>query len=272
MFMAELLRNNGYCDICEKPVLFSATDPWLRDYYKCELCGSIPRERAVMLCLQRFFPNWRELIIHESSPISRGPSVRLRKECPGYIPTQFWTDVRPGRERDGVRCENLEALTFRDHSIDLHITQDVLEHVFHPSRAFAEIARTLRPGGAHIFTTPLVNKTRPSELCAQLRPDGSILHLMEPEYHGNPVNAGGALLTVRWGFDICRHIHDACGLFTQVIEIDNLERGIRAEYMEVLITWKFQHGSSLQQKAPSTLRSLVDRIRQRGRRHPASAS
>ena len=47
----------------------------------------------------------------------------------------------------GVRCENLEELTFPDESIDLHISQDVMEHVFQPKRAFAEIARTLRPGG-----------------------------------------------------------------------------------------------------------------------------
>ena len=32
--------------------------------------------------------------------------------------------------RDGVRCENLEALTFADSSIDLHVSQDVFEHLF----------------------------------------------------------------------------------------------------------------------------------------------
>lgn len=52
---------------------------------------------------------------------------------------------------NGYRCENLKQLTFVDETIDLHITQDVLEHVLRLGRAFAEIARTLKPGGAHIL-------------------------------------------------------------------------------------------------------------------------
>ena len=31
-------------------------------------------------------------------------------------------------------------------------TQDVLEHVFQPDRALAEIMRVLRPGGVHVFS------------------------------------------------------------------------------------------------------------------------
>ncbi len=33
-----------------------------------------------------------------------------------------------------------------------------MEHIFDASKAFQEIARTLKSGGAHIFTNPLVNK------------------------------------------------------------------------------------------------------------------
>ncbi len=40
-----------------------------------------------------------------------------------------------------------------------HLTQDVFEHLFDPAAAFREIARTLQPGGAHVFTTLLVRKT-----------------------------------------------------------------------------------------------------------------
>jgi SAM-dependent methyltransferase len=235
-----VLSNDGFCDICEKQVHFASANAWLRDYYFCDSCGSIPRERAVMRCLARYFPNWRELAIHESSPIGRGTSVKLRKECARYVASQYFPDVLAGSSRDGVRSENLERLTFPDESLDLHVTQDVMEHVFNPAAAFAEIARTLRPGGAHIFTTPLLNKTRPSEVCARLQPDGTIVHLRPPEYHGNPIDSSGALVTIRWGFDICRHVHHASGLFTQIIEIDDLAHGIRAELMEVLITWKFR--------------------------------
>lgn len=146
---------------------------------------------------------------------------------------------RNGELIDNVLCENLEDLSFPDDSVDLHITQDVMEHVFNPEKAFKEIGRTLKPGGAHIFTVPLVNKNKKSERCAALNNGGSIEHLKSPpEYHGNPVSNEGSLVTSRWGYDITRHIFNACGLFTEMIYIDALEFGIRADLIEVLITRK----------------------------------
>lgn len=59
-------------------------------------------------------------------------------------------------------CEDLAHLSFPDNSIDIHITQDVIEHIFQPELVFKEIARTLAPNGAHIFTVTLLNKHRPS--------------------------------------------------------------------------------------------------------------
>ena len=41
-----------------------------------------------------------------------------------------------GSEKDGVRCENLEKLTFANETFDLVITQDVMEHVHTPQAAF----------------------------------------------------------------------------------------------------------------------------------------
>ena len=87
-----------------------------------------------------------------------------------------------------------------------------MEHIFRPDVAFREAARTLKPGGAHIFTTPLTRKDQPTRRRAEL------------------VNGTG--------YDIGRHIFEACGLFTQMIHIDDLSLGIRAEYIEVLVTTK----------------------------------
>lgn len=136
-----------------------------------------------------------------------------------------------------MRCENLEALSFPDNSIDLHISQDVFEHIFNPSKAFKEVARTLKPGGMHIFTVPIVNKFNPSSLRARME-NGRVIHIQPEQYHGNPVGDGRALVTIDWGFDICHHIHEASGLYTQILHLDDLSRGIRAEYIEVLITIK----------------------------------
>jgi SAM-dependent methyltransferase len=188
-----------------------------------------------MYVVERYVPNWRDLIIHESSPAHRGASVRLAT-APGYIASQYFDGVASGETRQGWRCENLEALSFPDASIDLHVTQDVMEHVFDPDAAFREIARTLKPGGMHIFTVPMVNGPKPTERRASLE-HGRVVHHKPPEYHGNPV-AEGSLMTMDWGFDICAHIARASGLFTEIVSLDLLDCGIRAELNEVLVSRK----------------------------------
>jgi SAM-dependent methyltransferase len=194
-----------------------------------------------MNALDRYYPHWRGLRVHESSPLRRGASKRLASECKGYVPSQFFPDTPPGASRGGVRCENLEQLTFDDESFDLHITQDVMEHVARPLVAFREIARTLRKGGAHVFTVPVVRGMQPSRMRIALRDDGEYDYLEEPQYHGNPVG-NGALVTVDWGRDICAHIFEACGLFTHVFAVDDLSKGIRAPRTEVYITVKPRGG------------------------------
>ena len=234
-----MFENYGYCNCCDSNVKFVATNDWWRDHYLCANCQCIPRERAVMFCLEKFFPNWRDLIIHESSPTHRGASLRLQREASHYIPSYCFPGIEPGTMYKDFRCENLESLTFESESLNLHLTQDVFEHIFDPAAAFREVARTLKPGGAHVFTTPLVNKTAPTKFCAKRTPDGEIVHLVDtPEYHGNPLSSEGSLVTVNWGYDIARYIFESSGLFTEIVFIDSLELGIRAELIEVLITRK----------------------------------
>jgi len=87
------------------------------------------------------------------------------------------------------RTSTLECQTFPDARFDLVITQDVLEHLFDPKAAFREIARTLRPGGAQIFTVPLVQgRTKASTRRATQTPSGAIEHSADPDPkdHGQP--------------------------------------------------------------------------------------
>ena len=66
--------------------------------------------------------------------------------------------------------------------------------------------------------------------------ESGIVYHHPPEYHGNPMSAEGSLVTWHWGEDIVRCIKDASGLETEIIALDDVQMGIRAEYLEVLVT------------------------------------
>ena len=239
-FEPSLFQHRGHCPICEKAVKFRAKGSWFRDQLLCLSCGSIPRERALMKVIADHYPNWRKLRIHESSPVERGASSKLRRQCSQYTASQYYPDVTPGQEHQdsGYRCENLEALTFMDESFDLFISQDVMEHVLDPAVAFQEISRVLKPGGAHIFTAPLVNKVGKTQIRASRNTMGEITLHGEPIYHGNPVDANGSLVTIDWGYDIARFILEKAGLSTLIVAIDDIDLGIRAEFIDVLVSIK----------------------------------
>ncbi len=233
-----LFEHPGHCPICETDVTFVAKYAWFRDHLLCPLCQSIPRERAVMYTIAQLFPHWRTLSIHESSPVGRGTSVKLR-EAPGYLSSQYDPSLPFGETSPhGWISQDLEKQTFEDAAFDLVVTQDVFEHIFDIDAAAREIARTLRPGGAHIFTTPLVNKAKPTEPRALRQGDGSVRYLAPPEYHGNPMDPTGSLVTWYFGFDLAARILEAAGTSTIVFSLDRLDLGMRAEYLEVLASLK----------------------------------
>ena len=233
-----IYSNNGVCPICEDVTTFTTRDSWYRDYYFCEKCRSIPRHRAFMVVLDKFCPNWRELVMHDSSPGSTSISWKLKRQCKYYIGSQFFSGLAKGDIIDNFRNEDLTQMTFDDESIDLHVTQDVVEHVLEADKAFSEIARTLKPVGMHIFTVPIVRGVNPTVQRATIDMKGGIIHLEEPMYHGNPIGDGKSLVTWDWGYDIIQRIYDASKMHTICIQMDNLEHGIRAEYIDVFVSVK----------------------------------
>ncbi len=231
-------KQEGFCPCCEQKVLFIARNPWFRDYFRCNNCNSIPRERALMLTIKNEYPNWQELIIHESSPGSRGHSVLLRQKAKDYLETQYFPNTPLGTLVNGIRCEDLEQQTFEDSVFDLVVTSDVMEHIYEPDKAFKEIYRTLKPGGAHIFSVPIINKHHATQRWANKGKDGNPEFLFEPEWHGNPVDKKGSPVTMHWGFDIVDYIKEHTGAETKIVYIDDLHFGIRAEYIEIVIMKK----------------------------------
>ena len=231
-------KQKGFCPCCDKEVDFIARNPWLRDHFKCTNCGCIPRERALMKTIEDLYPNWKNLKVHESSPGNRGHSLTLKKHVKNYQTSQFFGDENLGSIIKGFRNEDLENQTFADEQFDIVVTSDVMEHIYNPEKAFKEIYRTLKPGGAHIFSVPLINKHKKTQRWANKGKDGEPEFLFEPEWHGNPIDKKGSPVTMHWGFDIVDFIKKETEADCWIEYINDLEYGIRAEYIEIVVQKK----------------------------------
>lgn len=242
-------RYDGTCPICggtegfrarlDRPVPAAWLPGAFRDRLRCVGCDSVPRERALFTVVERLYPNWRSLRMHESSPGNGGASRKFRDECAHFVVSHYDPALGFGvmHPSGAYRSEDLEAQSFADASFDIVITQDVFEHLFDPAQAIREIARTLRPGGAAIMTVPIVRDTRPSLRRASRGAEG-IIHQAPAEYHGNPMSDQGSLVTIDWGYDIVDFLALHSGLPVSMYYFDDVSRGMRAACIEVLVCRK----------------------------------
>jgi len=234
-------RFPGYCPLCEAATEFVAYDTWYRDYLTCGTCaaGSLPRDRAMMHMLQQFMPNWREAEIHESSAaIGSALSTKLATESKLYFPTQYHPAIYAGAWVDGAQNENLEEQTFSDGSFDVVIALDVLEHVNEPSKVMREVYRTLRPGGLFLFTTPWEKDIATSVRRAEYLPNGNVRHILEPDYHFNPVSEQGSLVVFNFGRDLASSVAQWAPFNTYAAEIIAPHYGIMGTFTDVFVCRK----------------------------------
>lgn len=113
-----------------------------------------------------------------------------------------------GKIVNGLRNENVEALTFDDEQFDYILSLDVFEHVAFHEPALREMYRTLRPGGTFIFGVPPNGMNEYEHVIRAELIDGEVVHHMEPEYHGNPVDEDGALCFRYYGWKLLDELRE----------------------------------------------------------------
>lgn len=163
-------------------------------------------------------PGFGSLRIYE--PGIAGPFRPIWSGACDYRNSFWWPDVAPGSERNGIRCQDLESLTFDAESFDAVVTSDILEHVRKPMAAFREIARVLVPGGVHVFSVPTDVPLRKTSVARVDTSGETDVHRLEPRHHGD--GAGGKSLVytdfgedllidlAELGFDTELHVHRPC--------------------------------------------------------------
>ena len=103
-----------------------------------------------------------------------------------------------------VRHEDITRLSFDDRTFDAVASFEVLEHVPDYPLALSELRRVLVPGGTLIVSVPFLPHAADTIVRARRCADGTVEHLLDPEYHGDPVNGDGVLCYYNFGWDLVK--------------------------------------------------------------------
>lgn len=205
----------GFCTLCEQPVSFrlpslaSGNSPNLREELICEICGINARCRAGLTLAQQAMakPHSQVYITEQASPAFAWLQSRHRNAVGSEFEPDPWARKRLGAYlwrlggRGQIRFEDVTALTLGDETMDAVVSFDVLEHVPDYRQSLREFARVTKPGGVLVLTAPFVQDCAQTITRARLREDGQVEHLLEPEYHGDPLG-DGVLCWYHFGWDL----------------------------------------------------------------------
>lgn len=235
----------GYtCTCCCSGAGFGEFGSNPREAGLCLSCGASNRNRQMAYVIRK------EFSLHEASPLCLPDEVviyntestgavhavmksNLQYHCSEYFGPEF----KGGDMVNGVRHEDLQNLSFEDNALDLILSSDVLEHMPAPYRAHAEIFRTLKLGGKHIFTVPF-DPSSPTDDCrAELH--GDQVRLLKPAlYHQDPVRPDeGILVWFIFGKEMKQRLQ-AIGFEVQTFFLDAPKRGIIGDGAIVFVATK----------------------------------
>jgi GT2 family glycosyltransferase/glycosyltransferase involved in cell wall biosynthesis/SAM-dependent methyltransferase len=203
----------GFCIACVAPASFRVGYeyahrdrsgrrlPNWREHLVCS-CGLNARTRAVVHVLTELCGATSAsdvYLMEQASPLHHVCARRHRR----LVASAFVDPaLAPGAVVDGLRHEDATRLSFADASLDYIVSCDVLEHVPDYRKAFAECARTLRPGGQLLLTVPFLMHGPTTVVRSRVTASGAVEHLLPPEYHGDPRQPDAGILCFQhFGWD-----------------------------------------------------------------------
>lgn len=187
----------GYCQVCQKDTLFDISLPWttFTEGVGCPGCMLGSRLRLVFEVALKHYKHGMAVYVAEQT-------TSFYHQLKKHIPDLIGSEYLPLKSQNvDLHHEDVTNLSFSDNSIDLYISNDVLEHVHDYKKAFYEAYRVLKCGGKFIFHIPFyfLNNT---EARATLNNNGEIVFLKDKIYHGNPLSPEGSLVFTDFGWDI----------------------------------------------------------------------
>jgi len=212
---AQTFTLDGYCRVCAQPTVFLVdrlygaqkfAEGWLpnwRERLVCEHCQLNNRQRAIFHALKEaiYARSTTSLTLYTMEQVTPLFNA-LRKQFPQVIGSEYLGEsLAGGTLVNGIRHEDVEALSFAEDSFDFILSNDVLEHVNSPLQAIREMFRVLKPKGEMFISVPFLLNERQTVPRAKREPTG-IVFLQPPVYHGNPLSAEGSLVFNDFGWDL----------------------------------------------------------------------
>ena len=206
-----------------------------REQLHCPHSGLNNRSRAAVQLLDwelNCYPDSDIYLSEQTTPLYQ----YLRGRFPGLIGSEFLGDAVPrgASNAQGLRNEDMCALSFDDASLDAILSFDVLEHIPNFQQAFAECARCLRAGGHLMWSVPFLPGSTENLVRAVVE-QGRVRHLLEPEYHGDPLSPNGVLCYTHFGWEMLAQACEAGFSDAYAIVYDGLEFGYLGDEGQVFV-------------------------------------
>jgi len=228
----------GFCSVCNDSKQFDVD--YLYAYEKDEQ--------------GRLLPNWRESLVCESCKLNNrvraavdilsnqisiygGDRIYTTEQLTQFylwlkarycnvVGSEFLADDKvSGRVYENLRHEDITRLSFDNESLDAVLSFDVLEHVPDTKASLSEFMRCLKPGGFALISAPFVSNNSETIVRARVADDGSIEHILEAEYHGNPTDPEkGSLCFYYFGWDLLDQLRASGAKDAAVLSYYSAER------------------------------------------------
>ena len=219
---SEVFDVEGHCIVCKKTVPFAAD---LHFAFEMPDGTKIPNWRERMICPSCGLNNRIRAAVHfllAEGNVNKDSRIYMTEQHTGFhkamepfcaqvIGSEYLEDgtARGQTNARNYRHEDITNLTFDDEAFDVVTSFEVLEHVPDFKAGLTELARVLRPGGTMLITVPYRLDLAQTLVRARHRDDGSIEHLEEPEYHGDPLKKDGILCYYHFGWDFLDAMREA---------------------------------------------------------------
>lgn len=195
---SEFAIANEACALCGFPVSVRLCKMDIG--VRCPICGASAISQSLVEALRCNISSLIDCDAYELSSVGVLVSF-LKRRTRSLTVSEFFDDVPVGAfSSGGVRCEDVQSLTFADKSFDLCTSTEVFEHVTSDIAAFGELLRVLRPGGTLVFTVPLSDSRNTIERTALH--DGTRYLTMAAEYHADRLRGPHVFCYRNYGRDI----------------------------------------------------------------------